>query len=299
LLKRAELVLQNANRLGCRKYLTPKTIVQGNHKLNFAFLANLFNTIPGLERLSDAEMADLDSSLFDSNGDREARAFALWLNSLGVDPFVNNLFDDLANGLIILQAIEKVNPGMVVFKRINRNENLGRFKQVENCNYVIELGKSLKFSLVGIQGSDIVDKNKKLTLALVWQLMRAHVIQTLKSLTKAGVEITDSDIINWANKIVKNSGKSSSMQSFKDQTLYNSKFLLDLLNAIKPGIVNYDLVKSGTSDSDLKLNAQYAISIARKLGATIFVLPEDIVQVQPKMLMTFVGTLMALGSLSE
>jgi plastin-1 len=33
----------------------------------------------------------------------------------------------------------------------------------------------------------------------------------------------------------------------------------------------------------MKMNAKYAISIARKLGATIFVLPEDIVEVKPKM----------------
>jgi hypothetical protein len=31
------------------------------------------------------------------------------------------------------------------------------------------------------------------------------------------------------------------------------------------------------------MNAKYAISIARKLGATIFVLPEDIVEVKSKM----------------
>jgi hypothetical protein len=37
------------------------------------------------------------------------------------------------------------------------------------------------------------------------------------------------------------------------------------------------------ADEDAKLNAKYAISIARKLGATIFVLPEDIIEVKSKM----------------
>jgi plastin-1 len=45
------------------------------------------------------------------------------------------------------------------------------------------------------------------------------------------------------------------------------------------------------------LNAKYAISITRKLGGTIFVLPEDIVEVKPKMILTFVGTLMAISKL--
>ena len=48
-------------------------------------------------------------------------------------------------------------------------------------------------------------------------------------------------------------------------------------------------------DDQKKLNAQYAISITRKLGGTIFVLPEDIVEVKPKMILTFVGTLMAIS----
>jgi hypothetical protein len=40
----------------------------------------------------------------------------------------------------------------------------------ENCNYAVELGHACKFSLVGIDGTDIQDGNKTLTLALVWQV---------------------------------------------------------------------------------------------------------------------------------
>jgi plastin-1 len=294
LLQRAEQVLVSADKIGCRKYLSPKTLTEGNSKLNFAFVAHLFNTHPGLEKLSDAEMAGLDSSLFDSEGDREARAFALWLNSLGVDPFVNNLFGDLTDGLILLQAIDKVKSETVDWKKVNKPAPIAsKFKKVENCNYVTVLGKEMKFSLVGIQGSDIVDGNKKLTLALVWQLMREHVIAVLKSLSKAGHDITDADMISWANQTVKQSGKSSVMSNFKDPSLRNSVFFLDLLNAIKPGIVNYDLLTAASNgkilefniflEDEAKLNAKYAVSIARKLGATIFVLPEDIIEVKPKM----------------
>ena len=46
-------------------------------------------------------------------------------------------------------------------------------RQLENCNYAVELGKTTaKFSLVGIGGQDLNDGNATLTLALVWQLMR-------------------------------------------------------------------------------------------------------------------------------
>lgn len=120
-------------------------------------------------------------------------------------------------------------------------------------------------------------------VALVWQLMREHVVQTLKVLSKAGKEVTDVDIIAWANQSVQKSGKSTVMQSFKDSSLSTGLFLIDLLNSIKPGSINKDLLTNGLTPEAATLNAKYAISVARKLGATIFVLPEDIVEVKAKM----------------
>lgn len=37
-------------------------------------------------------------------------------------------------------------------------------EKLENCNYAVELGKQLKFSLVGIAGQDLSDGNPTLTL---------------------------------------------------------------------------------------------------------------------------------------
>lgn len=39
-------------------------------------------------------------------------------------------------------------------------------EKLENCNYAIELGKELKFSLVGIAGQDLSDGNATLTLGI-------------------------------------------------------------------------------------------------------------------------------------
>lgn len=40
----------------------------------------------------------------------------------------------------------------------------GKMKKLENCNYAVEIGKKVKFSLVGIGGQDIHDCNETLTL---------------------------------------------------------------------------------------------------------------------------------------
>ncbi|KAJ2691125.1 fimbrin [Coemansia spiralis] len=294
LMSRAELMLQNADRIGCRRYVSPKTVVNGNPKLNLAFVAHLFNTHPCLQPLEDTgEHAELDDLLFrNQEYDREARAFALWLNSLNVDPFVNYLFEDVKDGLVLLQAFDKIFPGTVPWKRVNSRQPLMRFKQIENTNLLVDLGKSQRFSLVGIQGADITDGVPTLVLAIVWQLMRANIVQTLASLSAQGREVTDRDMVAWANKVV--AGKSPAIRSFSDQSLASGHYLLNVLDGMKPGIVDPALVAEARTDEERKRNAQYAISIARKLGATIFLLPEDIVEVKPKMILTFIGSLMAL-----
>ena len=80
---------------------------------------------------------------------------------------MNNLFDDLRDGLVLLQAIDRIHSNSVDWKKVNKPAPIAsKFKKVENCNYVVVLGKSMKFSLVGIQGSDIVDGSKTLTLGI-------------------------------------------------------------------------------------------------------------------------------------
>lgn len=49
-MKRAELMLQQAAKLGCRSFVTPSDVVNGIYKLNLAFVANLFNNHPGLDK---------------------------------------------------------------------------------------------------------------------------------------------------------------------------------------------------------------------------------------------------------
>ncbi|SSD61669.1 probable Fimbrin [Saccharomycodes ludwigii] len=293
--QRAEEILQNAEKLNCRKYLTPKSLVSGNPKLNLAFVAHLFNTHPGLDPITEEEKPEIED--FDAEGEREARVFTLWLNSLDVDPPIVSLFEDLKDGLVLLQAYEKVMPGVVDFKHVNKKPASGspvsRFKALENTNYAVELGKKNHFSLVGIEGADIVDGNKLLTLGLVWQLMRRNIVLTMKHLAK-GKELTDGELLAWAQAQVVKGNKSSTIRSFSDPSLSNAHFLLDVLHGIAPGYVDYDLVTPGTTDEEKYANAKLAISIARKLGALIWLVPEDINEVRSRLIITFVASLMSL-----
>ncbi len=167
----------------------------------------------------------------------------------------------------------------------------------------------LHFKMIGIGGPDILGGNKTLTLGLVWQIMRAYTLSILQKLAKSSTPIADKDIINWANEKLKGANKKTFLTNFHDQSLSDSMLICDLIDAIKPGSIQYNLLKSsGTAEVNFRLklffnylnqfqakmdNALYAISMARKIGARIYALPDDIVETKQKMLLTVFACLMA------
>uniref|UniRef100_A0A452UQX1 Lymphocyte cytosolic protein 1 n=1 Tax=Ursus maritimus TaxID=29073 RepID=A0A452UQX1_URSMA len=293
-IQRAECMLQQAERLGCPKVVTPPDVVRGNPKLNLAFIANLFNRYPALHK---PENQDIDWGALEGET-REERTFRNWMNSLGVNPRVNHLYSDLSDALVIFQLYEKIKVP-VDWNRVNKPPYPklgGNMKKLENCNYAVELGKNqAKFSLVGIGGQDLNEGNRTLTLALIWQLMRRYTLNILEEIG-GGQKVNDDIIVNWVNETLKEAMKSSSISSFKDPKISTSLPVLDLIDAIQPGSINYDLLKTENLNDEEKLNnAKYAISMARKIGARVYALPEDLVEVNPKMVMTVFACLMGKG----
>ncbi|XP_048834900.1 plastin-2 [Brienomyrus brachyistius] len=292
-LSRAECMLEQADRLGSRQFVTATDVVRGNPKLNLAFVANLFHKYPALKK---PENQDIDWSSIEGET-REERTFRNWMNSLGVNPRVNHLYVDLDDALVIFQLYEKIKVP-VDWSRVNKPPYPklgGKMKKLENCNYAVELGKNqAKFSLVGIAGQDLHEGNRTLTLALLWQLMRRYTLNILEELGD-GQKVTDDTIVSWVNSSLTAAGKAT-ISGFKDASISSSIPVLDLIDAIQPGCIRYDLLKMEDLSDDEKLNnAKYAISMARKIGARVYALPEDLVEIKPKMVMTVFACLMARG----
>lgn len=291
---RAGAMLYEAEKLECREFVTANDVATGNYKLNLAFVANLFNKHPMLPDPGADEVAFSVEDLVEET--REEKTYRNWMNSMGVDPYVNWLYGDLQNGVVIFQLYDIIRPGMVTWKRVVRqfHKLRGMMDQIQNCNYAVELGKQLRFSLVGIQGKDIYDGNQTLTLALVWQLMRAYTLSVLAQCTQSGDSLpADKDIVAWVNEKLAANGKSTSIRSFQDPAISNGKVVLDLIDSIKPNVIDHSLVKMGQSNEEKMSNAKYAITCGRKIGAKIYALPEDIVEVKPKMVLTVFACLMA------
>ena len=291
--KRAKKVIDNSKKLGAESYITPDDIVAGNSKLNTLFVASIFNAYPGLEPATEQEMYEAAKLLDDDvEGAREERAFRMWINSLGLNDengepiHINNLYEESRDGLLLLRTLDKIKPGCVNWKIVDKKPN-NPFKKTVNCGEVIEASKKSKYQIIGIGGGDIRDGNKKYILAIVWQMMRAHSLQVIGNKT-------EEELVAWGNDRVDNEYK---VKSLKDKRLASSLYFIHIMKSIEPRSINWDIVVTDKDDEESRQNnAKYCISIARKLGATVFLVWEDIAEVKSKLLLTLLASLYEVGN---
>lgn len=78
--------------------------------------------------------------------------------------------------------------------------------------------------------------------------MKAYTLSVLSRLANTGNPIIEKEIVQWVNTKLTNAGKKSSIRSFQDSTIANGHVVIDLIDSIKPGSINYDLVKTSNSE---------------------------------------------------
>ena len=291
--KRAKKVIDNSKKLGAESYITPDDIVAGNNKLNTLFVASIFNAYPGLDPPTEEEKYDAAKLLDDDvEGAREERAFRMWINSLGLTDesgdiiHINNLYEESRDGILLLRTLDKIKPGCVNWKLVDKKPN-NPFKKTTNCNEVIDASKKSNYKIIGIGGGDIRDGNKKYILAIVWQMMRAHSLQVIGNKT-------EEELVAWGNERVDDEYK---VKSLKDKKLASSLYFIHIMKSIEPRSINWDILVTDKDDAESRENnAKYAISIARKLGATVFLVWEDIAEVKSKLLLTLLASIYEVGN---
>ena len=103
---------------------------------------------------------------------------------------------------------------------------------------------------------------------------------------------SEEDLIKWANSMA----SEIQVKNFKEKSLADGQFLLKLCSAIEPRAIDWEIVMKGETDEEKENNAKYILSIARKLGAVIFCVWEDITNVNYKMILVLVCSLFELFS---
>lgn len=281
--KRAAMVIENSTKVGAESYITPNDICSGNNNLNLLFTASIFNSCHGLDPPTEQEAYDAAKLLEDdAEGTREERAYRMWINSLGIkDGNINNLYEESKDGVLLCKVLDKVRPGCVDWKNVDETTK-NPFKRGVNCQEVINAAKKNGYHIVGIGSSDIRTGNKKFILAIVWQIMRDHTLQIIGGKS-------EEELVNWGNSVVSEEYR---IKDLKDKSLSNGLFFIDICKSIEPRAIDWDIVVKGSEeDKDKESNAKYVISVARKLGALVFLVWEDITEVKSNLLLTLTASL--------
>jgi plastin-1 len=315
---------------GVPAWFSVEGIVGSNPRLQMAFAAYLFRLNPNmtplapltaaqklaagprgrLSRLGEMAVAGLESELAryvvteaenDASGlSKEARLVSTWINSLdieGVTVRPNTVVRDLRDGTLLLRILDTLEPGLVNWSRVTMKPPT-KFKAVENTTYVLSLGRSMDVALAGVTGADFVDGKEKVILSFVGLLMKVHTSKALSAVVFDGFEASDEEIVAWANERVAAAATAAGqpghlvkVRTFADAEMASGMYLLYLLSSVRPNSVAWEYVADGENRDQQIANASYAISLARKTGASVFLTPDEIVDVKPRAITLLVAAL--------
>jgi hypothetical protein len=178
------------------------------------------------------------------------------------------------------------------FAQLRKQNSKTLFEIGENLNKVVEGAKSLKSQgvvVVNLGANDILDKKEHLVLGLVWQLVRAHMLQdvnlishpqlirllnkgeTLKELFAMNPEMV---LMRWFNFHMRRAG-ASEIKNFSSDLADSEKYAL-LLKQICPMSIDLALLDSLKSKTDNIAKAEIILKVVDSFGCKRFVTPKDV-----------------------
>jgi plastin-1 len=137
--------------------------------------------------------------------------------------------------------------------------------------------------MIGIGQNEIHKKVKKEILATAWSICKTHYKKVIGGKT-------DKELVEWANARVGDAAPH--ITKLDDKTnLGSGVFWIKLIATIEARGIDEELVTAGETEEDAKMNAKYAISLARSIGAVVFMVWEDMVAANSKQCLIFASTL--------
>lgn len=252
--KRAQAVLENAKVISDSLDIScTDSILKGDEKSNTLFISLIFTMTDGKGLEEDEEVRKTETEYQqrmtrrteeliefckeDQNGLREDRAYRVWINSLAIDGvYVNDLLDDLANGVAFCKILDTLEPGCIDWSKVDLKPRTD-FQKAINCNVAIAVRKMIGFTgmdIQNIQDKEKIKKKRKSVLALVSNIARSHHLQVIG-------DKTESDLVAWANNLV--GDKAPAIANLSDPKLSDGKYLMQFLAAIEPlAAINWKLI---------------------------------------------------------
>ncbi|KAH0792888.1 putative alpha-actinin [Histomonas meleagridis] len=176
---------------------------------------------------------------------------------------------EFEDGVKLIQLLEIIGKEPVKGKWHRECKN--KYHKIENVNMAIQYIKDKGIKLTNIQADDIVDKNLKLTLGLTWSCINKFQIEDISV-----EEATARDaLLIWCKK---NTQGYDGVNITNFTTSWSSGLAFcALINHFRPELLDYNsLDKENHAD-----NCKKAFEACEKLGITVFLDVEDLVDTTP------------------
>eukprot|EP01097_Dermamoeba_algensis_P011897 TRINITY_DN938_c0_g1_i1.p1 TRINITY_DN938_c0_g1~~TRINITY_DN938_c0_g1_i1.p1 ORF type:complete len:1157 (+),score=374.89 TRINITY_DN938_c0_g1_i1:50-3472(+) len=199
--------------------------------------------------------------------DIQKRTFTGWVNQHLKDRLlkVNDLTKDLSDGIHLINLLEIISSKEVVAGgKYNKKPKI-RAHMLENVGWSLKFLKDEKIKLVAIGPEDVVDKNTKLILGMIWTIILRYHIQKGGASTSA-----KNDLLAWVQKQIPECNVKDFTTSWQD-----GKAICHLADSLQRGIVDIPKVDANPNALD---NATLGENTAeRELGIPKILSPEDMV----------------------
>ena len=287
-----------------------------NYLLQLLYISDLFLYDNKIEKLTGSEQKQVTDYL--KKRPRDDDSIIAWVNSFKIMDenyefqYVDNLGDDISDGVIILSILDQCKPGCVDWKGkgIRASSDIRhKFDKLTNCNVLKQICDSEFndiFHLVGMGGNDIVDQNPKYIRSLLLQIQRYHSTKLMAKILFKKKAVTDDELLTWMNNRLKvykqmvaamnkmhnndvfmannnvKMKKNVIITSFDDKNgLSDCLNFCNVVSSINPKWINYANIlneQECKSQSQKKvLNAKYLITVMRRLGCdNLFITPKEL-----------------------
>ncbi|CAF3670938.1 unnamed protein product [Adineta steineri] len=192
--------------------------------------------------------------------DIQKKAFTKWINNQLADtnstPPVTDLFQDLRDGVILLQLLE-----VLTGNECKKENGKMRVHHIGNVNKVIAVLAEHGIKLLSISSNDIVDGNPKLTLALIWSIIQYWQGKDVIKSVENNVEQNNIEkfLLSWCQeqtKGYKGVEINDFTRSWQDGLAFNA-----LIHKFRPDLFDYEEILQNASARNL----EHAFSVAKNV----------------------------------
>ncbi|XP_053618605.1 dystonin isoform X43 [Plodia interpunctella] len=214
----------------------------------------------------------------------QKKTFTKWVNKhlVKVNRLVNDLFEDLRDGLNLISLLEVLSG-----EHLPRERGRMRFHMLQNVQMALDFLRYKKIKLVNIRAEDIVDGNPKLTLGLIWTIILHFQISDIVVGQEPNVTAREA-LLSWARRsTAKYPGVrvTDFTSSWRDGLAFNA-----LIHRNRPDLIDWRNIRS----RQVRERLETAFHVVEKeYGVTRLLDPEDVDTHEPdeKSLITYISSL--------